>query len=42
MIKISLLFGCGLLSLAVSAGTVKFAPDASDAEKHAGSEFAVY
>ena len=42
MKKTLLLFGCGLLSLAVSAGTVKFAPDASDAEKHAGSEFAVY
>lgn len=42
MKKISLLLGCGLLSAAVSAGTVKFAPDASPAEKFAGNEFAVY
>ena len=42
MKKIALLLGCGLLTTAVSAGTIKFAPDASDAEKHAGSEFAVY
>ena len=42
MKKNSLLLGCGLLSLAVSAGTVNFAPDASPAEKFAGSELAVY
>ena len=42
MKKNTLLLGCGLLSLAVSAGTVKFAPDASPAEKYAGGEFAAY